>query len=64
MEERGGGVEDRRTLAADLDADSDLSEVDEVRVDAADVRAGGGVEIESAEVLAELVRLDLRKTKN
>ncbi len=60
MEEGDSGVEDRRALTTDLDADGDLIEVDEVRVYPADVRRGFGVEVELPEVLAELERLDLK----
>ena len=59
LKESSGGVKDCRTLAADLHADSDLLQVDEVGVDTSDVRRRGRVEVEVAEVLPKLVRLDL-----
>lgn len=59
LKESSGGVKDCRTLAADLHADSDLLQVDEVRVNAADVGRRTGIKIEVPEVLAELKGLDL-----
>lgn len=63
LEKSGGGVEDRCPLATDFHADGDLLQVDEVRVDAANVRRGTRVQVEVPEILAELERLDLR-TRN
>lgn len=52
-------VEHSRTFAADLDADVDLFEVDDLSADAANARRRVGVEVHVAEVRAELVSLDV-----
>ena len=59
LEEGGRRVEDGCAFTADLDANVDLLEVDEVAVDAPDVRGRTGVQVEVAEVRSKLVRLGL-----
>ena len=59
LQQCGPRIEHGGALATDFDTDGDLLQVDEVGVDAPDVRRRGRVEVEVAEVLPELVRLDL-----
>ena len=59
LEERSGGVEDGGALTADLDADRDLGEVNEIGVNTTDMGGRRWVEVELTKVLAKLVCLDL-----
>lgn len=55
LEERRGGIEDRRALCTNLHADVHLSKVDKIGPDAPDVRRAVRVEVVVTQVRAQLV---------